>query len=119
MECPVCKTKVKVLDEYCPNCKTNFEEYEKNYKKEKKTNADFLSYIANIDLTLSIIGSIFIWLNFSTKEVGEKGNYILVSYTKTAVNWYGIIGGFGFLIAGFSLFFLLKTIKDIYYQVKK
>lgn len=36
MKCPVCKEKVNELDEVCPNCKTNFDEYERKYEKNRK-----------------------------------------------------------------------------------
>lgn len=123
MKCPVCKEKVNELDEVCPNCKTNFDEYERKYeKKSESTNADRLNVMANINIMLSIIGAILIWVNFSTMEVTKESifkNYSSGHYTATVINWYGVIGGIAVLIVGFTLFFLLKTIVDIYKEVEK
>lgn len=113
MRCPVCKANVNELDEICPVCKTNFEDYERakeNFKEEiKKTNADFLNIMAYINIILSIIATVIIWVNFSTIEYRS-------GYTET--NWYGVFGGIGILIAGFTLFFLLKTVVNIYDKIE-
>ncbi len=73
---------------------------------EKKTNADYLNFMANLNIVLSIIGTIAIWVNFGMTEYDE-------------FNWIGIISGIAVLIAGFTLFFLLQTIIDIYEEVEK
>ena len=123
MRCPICKEKVNELEDVCPNCKTNFEEYEKEKKfreMSEGSNADRLNIMAYINLILSIIGAICIWINFSKVEVVGKYNYITRDYAKSTVtNWYGIFEGIGVLIAGLTLFFLLKTIVDIYWKVEK
>lgn len=78
--------------------------------------------MANINIMLSIIGAILIWVNFSTMEVTKESifkNYSSGHYTATVINWYGVIGGIAVLIVGFTLFFLLKTIVDIYKEVEK
>lgn len=120
MKCPVCKSKINELDEICPNCKTNFDSYEKEKikfrEKERKTNADYLSIFSVINLIITIVGSIIIWINFSTTKIVKEYSYISGSYTETVVNWYGIAGGFVILISGFTIFFLLRTIIDIYYE---
>lgn len=114
MKCPVCKMNVNELAEVCPNCKTNFEDYEAG--KPKRSNATCLNFMANVNIVVSIIGAICIWINFSTIEVVKNG-YIIGTYTEKTINWYGIIGGIAILIAGFTVFFLLKTIIDIYDEV--
>ena len=38
MKCPVYREKINELDEVCPNCKTNFDEYEEHTKKAYKRN---------------------------------------------------------------------------------
>ena len=126
MKCPVCKERVNELDEVCPNCKTNFDEYEQhvktNTKEFKSTNADRLNVMANINIILSIISAIVVWVKFSKLEVVTQSTYKNYSsgyYTDTVINWYGIVGGIAILIAGFTLFFLLKTIVDIYSEVEK
>lgn len=121
MKCPICKEMVNELDDVCPNCKTNFDEYE-SYKiktTDKRSYADCLNFMANANIVLSIIGAICIWLNFSTIEVVKNFNYISGTYTDTVINWYGIIGGIAVLIAGITIFFLLKTVVDIYWEVEK
>lgn len=119
MKCPVCKANVNELDEVCPVCKTNFDDYEKGkqkFKEEpKKTNADYLNFMAIINIVLSIIGAITIWVNFSTIEYTTTSKY---ATPVTDINWYGILGGIGILIIGFTVFFLLKTIIDIYDKVE-
>lgn len=124
MKCPICKANVNELDEFCPNCKTSFDDYEehkaKHTKEFKNTNADKLNVMANINIILSIIGAVCVWIKFSNTEVLGKYNYITGEYAKsTEINWYGILGGAAILIAGFTLFFLLKTIDDIYWEVEK
>lgn len=76
MKCPVCKTKVNELDEVCPNCKTNFDDYEEHYKKhereEKRTNANCLNVLAVINLIISILGTITIWVTFFSYRTVDK-----------------------------------------------
>ncbi len=119
MKCPVCKANVNELDEVCPVCKANFDDYEKGkekFKEEpKKTNADYLNYMAIINIVLSIIGAIAIWVNFSTIEYTTTSKY---ATPVTEINWYGIFGGIAVLIAGFTLYFLLKTVIDIYDEIE-
>lgn len=85
-------------------------------KNEKNTNADCLNAMATVNIILSIIGAIAIWVNFSTIEYTTTSKY---ATPVTEINWYGILGGIAVLIAGFTLFFLLKTIVDIYWEVEK
>lgn len=90
------------------------EEQSVNKQEERRTNADCLNFMANLNIILSIIGAIAIWVNFSTiKYTSKYGS----TYSET--NWWAIIGGIGIIIAGFTLFFLMKTIVDIYYEVEK
>lgn len=139
IKCPVCKKEVSELDETCPYCNANFKDMEDEFTEvieqlqedetievensddteEKRTNADCLSVMANINIILSIIGAIAIWCNFGTTEELHKGTYLSGSYTETVANWLGIIGGIAVLIGGFTLFFLLKTIVDIYRRVEE
>ena len=90
-----------------------------NERVPNRTNADNLNVMANINIILSIIGAILIWANFGTQEIRHKGSYWETGYTETVANWYGILGGVAVLIAGFTVFFLLKTIIDIYFEVEK
>lgn len=109
MKCPVCKANVNELDEVCPVCKANFDDYEKGkekFKEEpKKTNADYLNFMAIINIILSIIVTLAIWINYGTTRYDE-------------LNWVGILSGIAVLIAGFTLYFLLKTVIDIYDKIE-
>ncbi len=143
IKCPICNKNINELDEVCPYCKTDFDKLDgidqkiklenKEENKERiqkmdfvlnervpnRTNADNLNVMANINIVLSIIGAILIWANFGTQEIRHKGSYWETGYTETVANWYGILGGVAVLIAGFTVFFLLKTIIDIYFEVEK
>lgn len=77
-------------------------------------NASYLNVMANLNLILSIIGSIIIFIKFSIiKDMSIYG------LEHNSINWIGIISGLGVLIGGFTLFFLLETIVDIYWEVEK
>ena len=73
---------------------------------EKFENADALNFMAVINIIISIVGAITVWSNFGTTRYEET-------------NWFGIIGGLAILIVGFTQFFLLKTVVDIYDKVDK
>ena len=136
VECPTCKKEINELDERCPYCNTIFEdmieeteEIKENIKIEKeneeyqeekeRTNADILNFMAVVNIIIFIVGAIIIWCNFATTEVFHKATYLREGYTETIVNWGGIIGGIAILIVGFTQFFLLKTVVDIYDKVAK
>jgi len=63
--------------------------------------------VAFINIVLSIIATILIWINFSVSKITDE------------INLLGITGGIAVLITGFTLFFLLRTIVDIYRKVEK
>ena len=65
MKCPICKAKLNELDEICPNCKTNLDEVENG----RKTNADILNFMAYLNIILSVIGAIFIWMKFQKIDI--------------------------------------------------
>lgn len=120
IKCPVCKKKISELDERCPYCHINLDDITEDVEESKRiTSADCLNVMANINIILSIIGAILIWVNFGTTEITHKGTYFSSGYTENVANWYGIFGGIVILIAGFTLFFLLKTIVDIYWEVER
>ncbi len=123
MKCPVCKNKIKdILADECPYCKTKFDDvkerkYKTNYNNEK-CNADILNVFANINLIISIIVAIFIWIRFSVIEKIGEYNFIKGEYAKTAeINWCAILGGIGIIFSGLTLYFTLKTIIDIFDKV--
>lgn len=128
VECPVCKKEISELDESCPYCHINLIDMAEDSEEKRKTieihdrgiaSADCLNIMANLNLILSIISAIIIWFCFSTTEITKNYTYISGTYTDKVINWYGILGGVAILFTGFTLFFLLKTIVDIYYEVEK
>lgn len=128
IRCPVCKKEISELDESCPYCHINLIDVAENDEEKRKTiethdreitSADCLNIMANLNLILSIISAIIIWFCFSTTEITKNYTYISGTYTDKVINWYGIFGGIAILFTGFTLFFLLKTIVGIYYEVEK
>lgn len=117
MKCPVCNSKISIEDEICPNCKTNIEVYEE--EKSKGKNAKYLGIFATINLIISIISSIVILCNFSIDIVTKNYNIIDYQHYVIKINWWGISGGLLVLISGLTIYFLLKTISDIYCELKK
>ena len=113
VKCPKCGKEVEEWANECPYCKTNFEKYAKG-ETTTKNNAYWLNIFAVINIVLSLIASIAIFVNYSTMEVIKEYDYISGTYTETVVNWIGIIGGIAILIMGFTIYFTLKTIIDIY-----
>lgn len=115
IQCPVCRKEVSELDESCPYCGIEFDDTVtgEKYKNENLEgedisfgNAKCLNIMAYINITLSIVAAILIWINFSISKITDE------------VNLLGIFGGIAILIMGFTSFFLLKTIVDIYRKVE-
>ena len=108
VKCPKCGKDVEEWRAECPYCKINFEKYNResggNYVVNKD-NAYYLNIFSIINLVISVVGAILVWTNFY-KDYNDN------------INWIGIIGGVAILIGGFTLFFLLKTIVDIFYKIK-
>lgn len=109
MKCPVCKEEVNEGENSCPHCKIIFTDFDDKIDNEEdkiakgRTNADWLNSIANINLIISIIVSIITWVEFFD----------------TTINWWGVVVIGAILLSGVTLFFLLKTVVDIYNKVKK
>lgn len=80
---------------------------------EKKEHVDGLNIFAAINLIISIISAVYIWVNFSVTNTA----YSYSSYTTTTINWSGIIAGAGVLLGGLTLYYTLSTIADIYERV--
>ena len=68
----------------------------------ENSNADKLGVIAIINIIITIIASVIVPLT--------DGN---------SFNWIGILIVGGIILSGFTLYYLLKTIIDIYYEVEK
>lgn len=104
MKCPVCETEVSDFDSICPNCQIQLydnnidKESNHSYGKESK-NADRLEIIANINLFIIILAVIY---------------YFYEGFTNEAVY---IIIGIGLLLSGLTIYFVLKTIVDIFDRV--
>lgn len=109
MECPNCKKEIEDWRAECPNCKINIEKYNEGKRQQfnKVENATFLNIFAYIDIIVSIIGTILIWINYSISDITKEINII------------GIATGLAVLIGGFTLFFLLKTIVDICWRLER
>lgn len=113
MKCPKCGKEVEEWASKCPYCKINFEKYEQG-EIFVKNNAYWLKIFAIVNIVLSIIASIIIFVNYSTIDVIKEYDYISGTYTETVINWIGIIGGIAVLIMGFTIYFTLRTIVDIH-----
>lgn len=100
MKCSICNEKVNRFDEICPNCKNHLRE-------NKRTNADKLEILAHINLIITIIGAVFVFINCSIVSISEEDT----------INWIGMLIGIGIIITGLTLFYLLKTIIDIYNEI--
>lgn len=103
MKCPVCETKVSDLDTICPNCHIqlyddNTNKEDNNFSEREGKNADRLEIIANINLFIIILATIY---------------YFYEGFTNEA---FYIIIGIGLLLSGLTIYFTLKTIVDIYYK---
>ena len=82
--------------------------------KNKGKNADWLGIIAVINLIIFIIVAIVIWVAPFIME-----EEILFFEDTGEINLINIILGLGILLSGFTQYFLLKTVQDIYYKVEK
>lgn len=100
MKCPICNEKIDRDIAICPNCKTSLGD-------NSRTNADKLEIFAYINIVIAIISAIIVWVKFSFVSVNGKD----------VINWIGIIGGVGIAIAGLTLYYLLRTIVDIYNEI--
>lgn len=106
MKCPKCDAEISNEETTCKYCNNVI----KKDKEKERTYADCLNFFSNLNLIITIVSSIAIWINFSTIEY--KSGY-------SEINWYGIVGGAVTLIIGLTFVFLLKTIVDIYKKVKE
>ena len=118
IKCPKCGKEVDEWENECPYCKTSFEKYDK-IETSNRNHAYWLNIFAIINIVISIIASVFIFVNYSTMEVIESYEYIAGTHTETVMNWIGIIGGIAILLFGFTQYFMLKTIIDIYDTVEE
>ena len=56
MKCPICKEPVNELDDICPNCKTNFDEYERSNTSNHASYEDRTIAIRFINALQLIVG---------------------------------------------------------------
>lgn len=105
MKCTNCDREYEEWRAECPYCKG------KNMKDGERSNADCLNIIANINITLFIIASLYYFYNA----------FILLidGYIEVMVIGINLVYGVSLLLVGFTIFFLLKTIVDIYYKTNK
>ena len=104
MKCPICETEVSDYESKCPNCKIDLYDDKENLNENVKDNADHLEILANINLVIFIASSIVCFCGVITEiiEYGSIENYVL------------LITGVSSLLVGFTLYYLLKTVADIY-----
>ena len=104
VECPNCKNLIEDDSKQCLYCKTNFDE-EKTYENDKKdfSNADILNIFSYVGLIITIIVGIILSID---------------AFIQDRFNLYFLLGGISILFSGFILFFLLKTIVDIYDKIE-
>ena len=88
-------------------------EGERNMNNKAK-NAEWLGIMAVINLVICILATIAIWV---APFILEEEFFIFED--KGGINVPAVILGIGVLISGFTQYFLLKTIQDIYYKIKK
>lgn len=58
MKCPRCGSNISELDEICPKCKTNLDDYEnriRNREPEEKPKSNFLYYTRIASLIIAVI----------------------------------------------------------------
>lgn len=111
MKCPICNKEYEDWRAQCPYCKGK----EKYATDGERSNADCLSVVANINLAIFIIASLYYFYNVFISLV-ELINYSYVEGITIGIN---LIYGVSLLLVGFTVFFLLKTIVDIYYKINK
>lgn len=111
MKCPNCNREIEDWRGECPHCKSKAD----SMGDVERTNADCLNIVANINLAIFIIASLYYWYNVLT------GIYEIVNYGFDEINIFiiNLICGLSLILVGFTIFFLLKTIIDIYYKVNK
>lgn len=114
MVCPNCKVEVKdelIKNGKCPFCEYKLQENMARETSEKikmhigDIHAKRLNMMANVNIVLSIIGAMI----------------VLVSYFSEyySLNIYVISIAIGILIFGFTQYYLLKTVVDIYNKEKR
>ncbi len=98
MKCEKCGKEISELDEKCPFCGYTEEE---SKKQKNTTNAQRLNIIANINLFIMLISSVFIFIS------------AIKDYTNE-FDFFRILLGIIVAITGYTLYLLLKTVVDIY-----
>ena len=88
MKCPICKENVNELDDICPNCKTNFDEYEKNKTSNNASYEDKTLAIRFIN-ALQLIGLIIAGI---VSLVGEKIGQGFICILIGIINYFFIRG---------------------------
>lgn len=74
MKCPICKAKIDELDEICPRCKTNFDDYERENKKMEKNKNILKNWKLWSGIIIGVMIIIFIinYNSLSEYETTEK-----------------------------------------------
>lgn len=105
MKCPNCGANVNELEETCPKCKINFDDFEKNQKKllgeeetEDNSKTNLLKAINGLQVAGCGIGALVAWAN----ELVLTGFLLIV----------GSIIAFAFLKGFYDIIDLLDSIND-------
>mgnify|MGYP005791972243 CR=1 FL=1 len=107
MKCTNCGKEIENWRAECPYCKMNFEK-----NKQNSSNAKYLNIMANINLVICIIGAISIIIS---SIIYANEEYLEI----TEIIWIPLVIAIGLIIGGFTIFFLLRTIIDIYRKIEK
>lgn len=88
MKCPICKENVNELNDICPNCKTNFDEYGKNKTSNNASYEDKTIAIRFIN-ALQLIGLIIAGIvSLAGEKIGQGFICILIGF----INYFFIRG---------------------------
>lgn len=107
MKCTNCGKEIEDWRAECPYCKMNFEK-----NKQSSSNAKYLNIMANINLVICIIGAISIIIS---SIIYANEEYLEI----TEIIWIPLAIAISLTIGGFTIFFLLRTIIDVYRKVEK
>ena len=110
MKCTNCGKEIEDWRAECPYCKMNFEK-----NKQSSSNAKYLNIMANINLGACIVSALILIIP-TLLDISKDINEYEIEEEFT---WLPIGYAIRLLLVGFTTFFLLKTIADIYNKVSK
>lgn len=90
------------------------QENKQTNQEKQRTNADCLNTMANIIIVVSIIATIVLIFP-NLVNLSE----VINGYSTDSFTWLPIVSGVICLLSGVTLYFLLKTVVDIYRKVEE